>query len=128
MISLVTQGVKISVDVRFVPDMALPGGGPFLFSYRITIQNQNDFGIRLTRRHWYIFDAAISYREVEGEGVVGKQPFIKSGESYSYSSSCDLYSTKGEMYGYYTMELPESGKPFHVEIPKFRMEVPYSLN
>lgn len=128
MISLVTQRVKISVDVRFLPDVLIPGGGPFVFSYRITIQNQNDFSIRLTRRHWYIFDSAISYREVEGEGVVGQQPLIKPGDSYSYTSSCDLFSSKGEMYGYYTMEKPESGALFHVEIPRFRMEVPYSLN
>jgi ApaG protein len=127
-VSHVTQGVKISVEVRYLPEAVMPGGGRFMFAYRITIHNQNDFSIRLLRRQWYIFDSALHFREVEGEGVVGQQPLIRPGESYTYTSSCDLYSSRGYMYGFYTMVIEEKGEKFSAEIPKFQMEASFVLN
>ena len=99
-----------------------------MFAYRITIENNNIFPVKLLRRHWYIYDSTGSLREVEGEGVVGIQPQINPGDSYQYMSGCNLRSEIGKMYGTYLMENINSKKPFDVIIPAFEMCAPFKLN
>ena len=99
-----------------------------MFAYRITLQNNNPFPIRLLRRHWHIFDSNGTQREVEGEGVVGVQPQINSGEQYQYVSGCNLRTEMGKMYGTYTMQNITSKKQFEVKIPVFDMIVPFKMN
>ena len=94
----------------------------------ITITNNSDYSIRLTRRHWFIIDSNSTNREVEGDGVVGEQPIIGTGESYQYVSGCNLDSEIGKMYGTYLMERLIDKKQFYVRIPEFQMIVPYKLN
>lgn len=128
MTTAVTQGIKISVQSRFEPNFSNPIGGEYLFAYFIEIENQNDYPVQLLRRHWYIFDSNGAHREVEGRGVVGLQPLIEPGKSYSYNSACDLYTPKGTMHGTYEMRRSDTKELFTVVVPKFLMEVPHSLN
>jgi ApaG protein len=124
----VTSGVRITVAARFEENLSSVQMESFVFSYHITVENQNDYPVRLLRRHWFIFDSAALKREVEGPGVIGETPLILPGEYYSYSSACDLRSERGTMHGYYSMQKPGDLGMFEVRIPKFRLEVPYSLN
>ncbi|MEJ7672613.1 MAG: ApaG domain [Chitinophagaceae bacterium] len=41
---------------------------------------------------------------MEGEGVIGIQPEINSGEKYQYISGCNLRTELGKMHGTYFME------------------------
>ncbi|HYG52343.1 MAG TPA: ApaG domain, partial [Flavobacteriales bacterium] len=66
----VSQGIKIKVETNYLSEYSKPAVNHFLFSYRITIENQNPFAVQLLRRHWYIKDTATTMRQVEGEGVV----------------------------------------------------------
>jgi len=52
MVVAVTEGVKISVFSLFEERMSAAPQGSFVFSYRISIENQNDYPIQLLRRHW----------------------------------------------------------------------------
>jgi ApaG protein len=124
----VTEGVRISVEVKFQPDYKFPGGGPYLFAYFVEIKNENDFGIQLLHRHWKIFDSNGTYRFVDGPGVVGQQPELKPGSSYKYNSACDLISGIGYMEGHYVMHRIDNHRIFNVEIPRFHLELPVSLN
>ncbi len=128
MVSQVSEGIKISVETFFQPDYSNPVSGEFMFAYRINIENNNDFPVKLLRRHWFIFDASGSSREVEGEGVVGVQPVINPGGKYQYISGCNLRTEIGKMYGTYLMENINQRKSFEVLIPAFRMVVPFKLN
>ena len=92
MVVAVTEGVKISVFSLFEERMSAAPQGSFVFSYRISIENQNDFPVQLLRRHWFITDSNGLKREIEGPGVVGEQPVIAPGENFSYTSACDLQS------------------------------------
>jgi ApaG protein len=65
---------------------------------------------------------------VEGEGVIGVQPQINSGEKYQYISGCNLSTEMGKMYGSYTMENLNSAKTFEVAIPVFELTVPFKMN
>jgi ApaG protein len=79
-------------------------------------------------RHWDIVDLTFPNREIEGEGVIGKQPIIEPGQMHQYVSGCNLKSGLGKMSGYYTMERLVDGKQFSVKIPQFDMVVPFKLN
>ena len=128
MASKVTEGVIVTVETFYQPDYSNPVNGEFMFAYRITLQNNNSFPVRLLRRHWHIFDSNGTQREVEGEGVVGVQPQINSGEQYQYVSGCNLRTEMGKMYGTYTMQNITSKKQFEVKIPVFDMIVPFKMN
>ena len=128
MVSLISEGVKVSVEVYYQPDNSNPLQSEYMFAYRISIENHNSFPVKLHRRHWYIFDSNGSYKEVEGEGVVGVQPSLASGESYQYVSGCNLNTEMGRMNGTYQMENLHSKKMFEVNIPAFEMIVPFKAN
>jgi len=128
MVTEVTAGVKVMVETFFQPTHSNPGQSHFVFAYRITIENDSDYTIRLRRRHWYIVDSDNARREVEGEGVVGEQPLIAPGESYRYVSGCNLNTEIGKMFGTYLMERQLDKQLFYVKIPEFKMIVPSKLN
>ena len=128
MVSKISEGVTISVETFYQPDYSNPADNEFMFAYRITIENNNIFPIKLLRRHWHINDSDGSHKEVEGEGVVGIQPQINPGKNYQYISGCNLRSEMGKMHGTYLMENCNTQKQFRVQIPAFEMVVPYKMN
>jgi len=65
---------------------------------------------------------------VSGEGVIGEQPVIQSGEQYSYTSGCELFSELGFMKGFYTFKNLKTGKLFQVNIPIFNLVYPAKMN
>lgn len=128
MVSKISEGVTISVETYYQPEYSNPFNNEFMFAYRITIENNNIFPVRLLRRQWHIFDSNGSMREVEGEGVVGVQPKINPGSSYQYISGCNLRTEIGKMQGTYLMENINNKKTFNVTIPVFEMNAPFKLN
>ena len=128
MANKISEGVEINVETFYQPDYSNPVSGEFMFAYRISIENHNAFPVKLHRRHWHIFDSNGSYREVEGEGVVGVQPTVNPGERYQYVSGCNLRTEMGKMHGTYTMENLNDKKTFEVNIPTFEMIVPFKMS
>jgi len=128
MTSLISEGVEVSVETFYQPDYSNPMQSEFMFAYRISLENHNSFPVQLHRRHWHIFDSNGTYREVEGEGVVGVQPVLQPGEKYQYVSGCNLRTEMGKMKGTYQMENLDSKQMFIVDIPAFEMFVPFKGN
>ncbi|HQR92185.1 MAG: Co2+/Mg2+ efflux protein ApaG [Bacteroidetes bacterium 24-39-8] len=128
MISKISEGVEISVEIFYQSDYSNPLNQEFMFAYRITIENHNNFTVKLLRRHWFIFDSNGEHREVEGEGVIGIQPVLKPGETYQYVSGCNLKTEMGRMHGTYLMENQHNKESFKVNIPSFDMIVPFKNN
>lgn len=128
MISKVSRGVKVSVETYYQPEYSNPLNSEYMFAYKITIENNNEFPIKLISRHWYIYDSNGSMREVQGDGVVGIQPVITPGTSYQYISGCNLRSEMGKMNGSYLIENVNNKKTFDVIIPSFEMHAPFKMN
>ena len=128
MIAEITKGVKVSVETEYQPSYSSPSQYHYVFTYRITIENQSELTIQLMRRHWHIHDAGFSQREVEGDGVVGQQPVLEPGQTHQYVSGCNLKSGIGKMVGTYEMERIVDGSNFRVKIPEFMMVAPIRLN
>lgn len=126
--TLTTNGIKISVENYYQPNQSKPEQNQYVFAYNINIENKSTHTIQLLRRHWYIFDAIGERREVMGEGVIGKQPILKPGESHSYTSWCPLVSGIGKMHGTFSMIRLTDDARFEVEVPEFKMIEPPKLN
>ncbi|MFT4153643.1 Co2+/Mg2+ efflux protein ApaG [Parafilimonas sp.] len=128
MVSKISEGVEISVESFYQSDYSNPASSEFMFAYRITIENKNNFSVKLLRRTWKIFDSTGEYRDVEGEGVVGVQPVLQPGKQFQYVSGCNLRSELGRMIGTYEMENLNSKKKFRVNIPPFDLIAPLKMN
>lgn len=124
----ISNDVKISVDTFYQNDKLNNIEGNHMFAYRITIENRGDFTIKLLRRHWDIVDSVYGVSIVDGDGVIGEQPTLEPGESYTYVSGCALMSEFGKMNGHYCMQRQIDEKEFNVKIPEFQLIVPFKLN
>ena len=92
----------------------------FVFGYFVRIENHSFAEVQLLRRYWRIEEFGGRVHEVDGEGVIGKQPLIVPGTDHTYSSYSVLKTFEGAMEGYYTMERP-GGERFRVVIPRFNL-------
>jgi len=118
-----TRGVRVAVAPAYAPDQSDPGLSRYLFTYRIRITNESERRVTLVARHWIIVDADGLRHEVRGEGVVGQQPELAPGESFTYSSFCPLQTPWGTMEGTYRMR-SDTGDGFDVQIGRFYLALP----
>ena len=128
MINQITKGIKISVETSFEGIFFKNYNTRYAFGYRINIENQSKDSVQLISRHWEIVDALNDTEIVDGEGVIGKKPVIKPGESHTYNSGCLLISPLGAMAGHYNMVNFTTTKHFQVQIPAFTLHAPFALN
>ncbi len=126
--SLITQMVEVNVVTTFQPRFSKPSTRDFLFSYQVTITNLNYHPVKLLRRSWKVFDSNGETRNIEGEGVIGEQPVIQSGESYTYRSICNLKTDIGKMLGSFIMERQKDNSLINVRILEFTLIAPNRLN
>jgi ApaG protein len=121
----ITRGIYVKVSPTFIEDDSLPVQDYYFWSYTVEIANKGSKVVQLMSRHWKITDATGRTQEVRGSGVVGEQPFLAPGESYSYTSGAPLRTPSGIMLGWYKMEA-EDGELFDVAIPAFSLDSPYT--
>ena len=121
----VTRNVRVHVESEFAPGRSSPAENKWFFLYTISITNEGAETVTLLSRHWIITDAMGDVREIRGPGVVGKQPVLAPGESFEYTSGCDLSTPFGTMRGTYQMVTSER-EEFDVEIPAFTLSEPYT--
>ncbi|KFZ28505.1 heavy metal transporter [Pseudidiomarina atlantica] len=119
--------IRIEVKTHYLAAQSAPDNGQYVFAYTITIHNDGDAEVQLLNRAWKITDADHKITRVAGDGVVGEQPKIAAGESYSYTSGTVLATPIGSMEGHYGM-VDVNGTKFTVEIPSFRLAVPNILH
>ena len=122
----VTRAVRVSVVSEYAPARSRPQANEWFFLYTITIKNEGDESVQLMSRHWIITNGAGEVEEVRGPGVIGQQPVIAPGESFTYTSGCPLTTQFGTMEGTYHMTT-SSGELFDVKIATFTLSEPYSV-
>jgi ApaG protein len=119
--------IRIQVVTSYVDDESEPDSDRYVFAYTITISNSGDVPAQLISRHWIITDANGKVQEVNGDGVVGEQPFLNPGEEFRYSSGAVLETPVGAMQGLYRMEA-DGGVSFDALIAPFTLAVPGLLH
>lgn len=103
-----------------------PHIGRFLWAYTVEIANGGPHAVQLLSRYWKITDAMGQVQEVRGEGVIGKQPVIEPGNTFSYTSGTPLTTPSGFMGGTYKLR-DDNGTVYDVIIPLFSLDSPHDL-
>ncbi len=125
--SAVTRGVRVAVEVWFLPGQSDPIVDRYVFGYHVVISNESETTVQLMRRRWLIAENGGGTREVEGPGVVGEQPILTPGASHEYTSHAVIRSPSGAMRGTYEMHTID-GNVFQAEVPRFDLEMPRVLH
>jgi ApaG protein len=123
----VTNNVRVEVESQYAPERSQPFQNQWFFHYTVRISNEGDETVQLLSRHWIITDGNGHVEEVRGAGVVGEQPALSPGESFEYTSGCQLKTSTGTMRGTYQM-VTEDGSHFDVEIAPFALAEPYTVH
>ncbi len=113
--------MRVEVEPRYLPEQSSPETGLYAFAYTITVTNVALFPIQLIARHWVIEDISGHVQEVRGLGVVGRQPLLSPGQSFRYTSGCQLKATSGTMRGSYFV-VSEDAERFDVPIAAFVLD------
>ena len=118
-----TDGIVVRVRPSYLAGQSDPESGRWVWAYQVEIENRGPAPVQLVARHWIITDARGQVEDVRGPGVVGEQPTIPPGDSYSYTSGCPLGTASGSMAGSYQMT-DADGRSFEAVIPAFSLDVP----
>ncbi|QJR80277.1 Co2+/Mg2+ efflux protein ApaG [Alteromonas pelagimontana] len=119
--------IAINVSTRYLANHPLDEPDKYPFAYQITIVNNSNETVQLINRCWLITDGNGKTSEVQGSGVVGKQPTLAPGEDFQYSSGAIIDTPVGSMQGFYEMKKAD-GSMFKVNINVFRLAVPHAVN
>lgn len=119
--------ILVKAVAKYIEAQSVPKNGFYVFSYTITLINVGIIPAQLISRRWVITDSNDKIQQVEGEGVIGKQPLLKVDQSFSYSSGAVIETPVGIMQGEYSM-LSDEGDTFLAEIPQFTLSIPRTLH
>jgi ApaG protein len=115
-----THGIRVTVRPVYLRDQSDPAAQHYVFAYFVRIENVGDEAAQLLSRRWLIHDDIGEDTEVVGDGVVGEQPLIQSGQVHEYQSFCVLKSGEGYMEGEYHFVRPNA-EAFDADIPRFTL-------
>lgn len=118
-----TRHITVRVSPSFLPEESEPTEGRWVFAYRIEIENGSRETVQLRSRYWHITDGRGQVEEVRGPGVVGEEPILSPGDSFTYMSGCPLATPSGIMRGSFRMETAD-GRSFDIEVPAFSLDAP----
>lgn len=110
--------LKVSVQTQYLAEQSSAEDGVYTFAYFVTIENTGEIAAQVIARHWIIEDASGARQEVKGLGIVGQQPLIQPGASFSYNSGTRIASPVGSMHGTYFC-VADDTTFFEAEIPVF---------
>lgn len=123
MYELTTEGIAVRVSPSFLEERSSPADNRWVFAYTVEIVNASSERVQLVKRYWHITDGNGRSEEVRGPGVVGEQPVLSPGDSFTYTSGCPLPTSSGIMRGSYEMRR-DDGTVLQVAIPAFSLDAP----
>ena len=119
--------IRIKVTTNYLKEQSAPDENRYVFSYTINIKNLGNNSEKLISRQWIITNSNENIQEVSGDGVVGQQPKINSGEEFTYTSGTIIKTPVGTMEGRYFMK-DTNNKRFEALIAPFTLAVPGLIN
>ena len=119
--------IRVSVKTEYLPAESDEDNNRFVFAYTITVENHGTESAKLLSRHWVITDAESRVQEVKGKGVIGEQPHLREGESFTYTSGTMIETEVGSMQGSYQM-IADDGYTFDAVIKPFTLAIPGVLH
>ena len=137
---VISDDVKVAVTSSYRPERSDAGLDKHCFAYNIRITNESKQPIQLVSRRFEIQTVGSEKKDVvQGPGVTGRQPILKPGESFEYTSTAPL-SVKpmlgktpvvARMQGEYNFVVlgddgttPLSSKPLQAKLGRFHFILP----
>jgi len=99
MVSLTTHNIKVSAETFYQEKLSKPEVNEFLFTYRITIENNGSKTVQLLKRVWNVTNRGMH-----------------------------LKTEIGKMTGTYFMHQLIDNKILEIQIPEFKLVAPFKLN
>jgi ApaG protein len=124
--SSTTRGIRVQVTPIFLEEQSDPAGDDYVWAYTVEIANLSSVTVQLTARTWRITDRNGLTSVIEGPGVVGEQPILREGDSFTYTSGCPLSTPSGMMMGHYKMQTLD-GDIFDASVPAFSLDSPFDV-
>jgi len=88
---VVTDNVRVGLTSIYRPERSEASQDKYCFAYSIRITNESDNPIQLVSRRFEIQSVGLPHKDVvSGPGVTGRQPILKPGESFEYTSTAPL--------------------------------------
>lgn len=119
--------VDVKVQVAFIPHESDITHDHWVYGYKITLHNTGTVPARLLTRHWIVTDGDERVQEIHGEGVVGRQPYLRPDSKFEYQSHVVIETQVGSMRGSFQM-ITDDGKQFEAPVPPFTLAPPNSLH
>ncbi|KAG7353267.1 ApaG domain containing protein [Nitzschia inconspicua] len=136
----ITDNVKVSVTSSYRPERSDASQDKHCFAYNIRITNESENPIQLVSRRFEIQTVGLEHKDVvQGPGVTGRQPILKPGESFEYTSTAplnvkpmlDKTPVVARMQGEYDFVIlgddgttPLSSNPLHAKLGLFHFILP----
>jgi len=119
--------ISIQTKPLYIEEQSRPQESRYVYAYTIRISNNTDQAAQLIDRRWKIVDEKDQVQEVQGIGVIGEQPRLEPGDTYSYTSGVIIETATGTMEGSYTMKR-DDGSQFSAPIATFALLPPNALH
>jgi ApaG protein len=119
--------IQVDAHATYIDAQSNPSENRYVFTYSVAIKNGGILPAQLLQRYWKITDGDGAIREVHGDGVVGEQPTIIPGDTFTYISGAILDTVAGTMEGYFDM-VAADGEVFRAIIPLFSLLKPSALH
>lgn len=119
--------IQVLVQSEYLADQSDASKHIYSFAYTVRITNTGNVPSQLISRHWIIKDDNNEIVEVKGLGVVGHQPLMGPGESFEYTSGCQLKTPSGTMRGSYFFVADDAAQ-FNAQVAEFVLSVPRVLH
>lgn len=88
---MVSEDVKVAVTSSYRPERSDAALDKHCFAYNIRITNESKQPIQLVSRRFEIQTIGSENKDVvQGPGVTGRQPILKPGESFEYTSTAPI--------------------------------------
>jgi ApaG protein len=124
----ITEEMKVSAEVYYLPNHSSPLEEKYIFGYRITIENLSAHPMKLVKRKWELWDSDGSVREENEDGVQGGQPVLLQGETFQYICTCHLNTEMGKIRGCYLFDNLHTQILHRIYVPEFELIAPFKFN
>ena len=111
----------------YLPERSLPLANRYVFVCSVRIENEGLQAAQVRSHHWIITSSMGNVAHLHRVGVAGKQPLLRPGEHFEYSTQCVLTTPSGELRGTYLLQRP-NGHAVEAIISPFKLAPLYSVN
>ncbi|KAJ8906772.1 hypothetical protein NDN08_003259 [Rhodosorus marinus] len=87
---LVSNGIRVQMESFYIAEQSKPEDKLYIFGYKVVVTNESANTVQLISRHLKVRFAGGDgvVWDIQGPGVVGRQPVLEPKEKFTYTSLC----------------------------------------